>query len=92
MRGGNVLARSMETSTQTADQVGYLDSQCEVPTFLPGRWEHLPRPQIRSKRVVAAKRASSEILARVCLRFGGARGGGPQIAEFQAQGLPGDPQ
>ena len=42
--------------------------------------------------VVAADTASGEILAGVSFGFGGARGGRPQVAEFQAQGLPGDPQ
>ena len=49
-------------------------------------------PRILSERVVAAGHASGEILAGLSFCFRGARGGQPQVAEFQAQGLPGDPQ
>src|SRR5437762_13879825 len=49
-------------------------------------------PRIPPESAVAARYVSREILARVSFGFGGARGGGPQVAEFQAQGLPGDPQ
>ena len=49
-------------------------------------------PRSLPERVVAAGHAWEEILAGVFFCFGGARGGWPQVAEFQAQGLPGDPQ
>ena len=49
-------------------------------------------PRILPDSVVAAGHVSREILAGVSFRFARARGGEPQVAEFQAQGLPGDPQ
>jgi len=84
MRGRH--SKRFNASEESPDRGG------EAATYLPGRWEHLPRPRIRSKGVVAAKRASTHILARVSFGFGGARGGQPQVAEFQAQGLPRDAQ
>ena len=44
------------------------------------------------ERVVAAGHTWGEILAGPFFCFRGPRRGWPQIAEFQAQGLPGDSQ
>jgi hypothetical protein len=68
------------------------DSGGGEATYLPGRWEDLPVPRITPESVAAAQYLSREILARVSFRFGGARGGQPQVAESQAQGLPRDAQ
>jgi hypothetical protein len=49
-------------------------------------------PRFSRGSVLAGDHVSREILAAFSFRFAGARCGRPQVAEFEAQGLAGDPQ
>jgi hypothetical protein len=86
------VARAAHAFDAAHNPMRELENRCEVATDLSAWWEHLPTPRIPPDHIIAGGHVTSGRLARVSFWFRGARGGESQVAEFQAQGLPGDSQ